>query len=239
MVLIFDIIALTIVAVSVFFAYKKGLIKTLFSLLGGIVAIVLAVVMSTPVGNWINEKYVGPAVRNTVLTAVNGSSLAQNYDEALEAVDVVGKLQEMPDSLRSFLENLNVDVNGIIASAEQSNANSMAAKEQLIDSIATPISEVASKAIALIGLAIIFFILLLVVTRLLDAVFRVLPFGKSINKTGGIVFGLIRGVLLVMVLGAVIYGLACAGVLITVEQLSESIIIKTINQINPILTALQ
>lgn len=239
MAIILDLLAVVIIAVSVFFAYKKGLIKTLFSLVGGIAAVVLAVWMSTPVAGWLNEEFIGPTIRNTVLTAVNGTSLSEGYDKALESVDVVGNLQEMPEKLRTFLENLNVDIDGIVASAEQSKANSVAAKEQLINSIADPISETVSKAVALVALAIIFFVLLFVVTRLLDTVFRVLPFGKSLNQTGGVIFGVIRAALFLMVFGAVVYGLAQGNVLLSTEELNETWILKYINQYNPILNFLK
>jgi len=239
MAIILDIIVVAIIALSVFLAYKKGLIKTLFSLIGGIAAVVLAVTMSAPVANWLNEEFIGPAVRKTVLTAVNGSPLGKGYDDALNSVDVAEKIKQMPENLREFLDNLNVDIDGIVASAEQSKANSAAAKEALIDSIAMPVSETVSKAVALIGLAIIFFILLFVVTRLLDTVFRVLPFAKSANKTGGMIFGAIRALLFVMVFGAVIYGLACGNILLSVDDLDKTLILKWINEINPILDFLK
>ncbi len=239
MAIILDILVLVIIGVSVFFAYKKGLIKTLFSLLGGITAVVLAVSMSASVGNWLNEKFIGPAIRNTVLTAVNGSALGESYDEALNSVDVAGKLQEMPESLRSFLEKLNVDIDSIVDSAEQSKADSVAAKEKLIDSIAQPVSKVISKTVALIGLAIIFFIVLFVVTNLLDAVFRILPLGKTVNNVGGIIFGVIRALLIVMVLGALAYGLARGNVLLSMEDLENTYILKIVNYFNPILNILK
>ncbi len=237
--IILDLIVVAIIALSVFLAYKKGLIKTLFSLIGFVAAVALAVWMSTPVAGWLNMQFVEPAVRNTVLTAVNGTALGADYDQAINQVDVVGNLQEMPDGLRDFLENLNVDIDGIIASAEQSKANSVAAKEALIDSIVDPISGTVSKAVALIGLTIIFFILLFVATRLLDAIFRVLPFGKSANRLGGVIFGAVRALLIIMVLGAVVYGLANGNVLLSSEELENTFILKHINAINPIISALK
>lgn len=239
MAFVLDVLVVAIIALSVFLAYKKGLIKTLFSLVGGIAAVVLAVSLSGPVASWLNTQFIEPTVRDTVLTAVNGSSLGQSYDEAINSVDVAGKLQEMPENLRMFLENLNVDIDEIVASAEETRENSIAAKEALIDSIVVPVSQTISKAIALIGLALIFFILLFVATRLLDTVFRVLPFGKSFNKVGGILFGAIRALLIVMLFGAVVYGLAGGNVLVSMEELENTLILKTVNQFNPILNALK
>ena len=239
MAIILDVFVLAVVAISVFTAYKKGFIKTLFSLVGGLVAVILAINLSVPVANWLDETFVGPAVRKTVLTAVNGSQLAESYDQALGAIDVVDKLQEMPESLRSFLEKLNVDVDQIVASAEKTQEDTVAAKEKLIDSIALPVSKMISKAIALIGLVVIFFVLLFVASRLLDAVFRLLPFGSSLNKAGGLLFGALRAILIVFVFGAVVYGLACGNILVSFEELDHTVLLRLINTYNPILNALK
>lgn len=238
MAIILDLIVLAVFAVSVFTAYKKGLIKTAFSLLGGIAALVLAINLCVPVGNWLGEKFVYPAVRNTVLTAVNGSELGQSYDEAVESIDVVNKLQEMPESLRKFLETLNVNVDEITASANQTRENTKAAKEQLIDSIVQPVSQTISTAVALIGLVVVLFAAIFIVGRLLDAIFRLLPFASGVNKIGGMIFGALRGLLFVLILSAVIYGLACGNILVSLDKLEDTVLIRLINDYNPILKVL-
>ncbi len=233
---ILDLIVVAILAVSVWFAMKKGLIKTVFSLVGGVVAVVLAISFSTPVANWLDTEFVRPAIQKTILTAVNGSDLVADYDEAIATIDVAGKLAAMPEGLRKTLEKMNVDVDQISADAAQSQANSAAAREELINSIAIPVSKSVCKAVALVGLFVVFFILVFVASRLLDAVFRVLPFAKSVNKSGGFVLGLLRGVLLVLIFSAVVYGLAAGNMLVNTQQVEKTILLKWINQVNPILT---
>ena len=233
--IILDILLLLIIGVSAFLAYRKGLIKTLFSLVGGIAAIVLAVSFCEPVAGWLDATFVGPAVRNSVLTAVNGSPLDTDYDQALESIDVSDKLQQMPESLRSFLESINIDVDDAAAKAKQNREDSVKARQKLIEDITAPISATISKAIALIGLIILFFALLFVATLLLNLVFKVLPFGKSINAVGGVIFGVIRGLLLVLVVGAVIHSIAVSGSWISTEDIEKTWILRFINEINPIL----
>ncbi len=233
---ILDGIVVVILVLSVWVAMKRGFIKTVFSLVGGIVALVLAVTLSTPVANWLDTEFVRPAIRKTVLTAVNDNEMVSDYDQAIASIDVAGKLKEMPESLRAFLEKMNVDVEKISAEAAQTQADSAAAREELIDSIATPVSRAVCKAAALIGLFIIIFLLVFLVSRLLDAVFRVLPFAKSLNQAGGLILGLLRGVLLVLIFGAVAYGFAMGNMLINKEQLDQTYLIKWINQMNPILS---
>lgn len=233
--IILDVVILLIIGFSAFFAYRKGLIKTLFSLVGGIAAVVLAVSFCEPVAAWVDATFVGPAVRSSVLSAVNGSALDVDYNKALESIDVSEKLQQMPESLRSFLESINIDVEDAALKAKQNKEDSVKARQKLIEDITAPISATISKAIALIGLIILFFALLFVASLLLNLVFKVLPFGKSINSIGGVVFGVVRGVLLVLVMGAIIHSLALSGNWIAAEDIERTWILKFINEINPIL----
>ena len=234
--IILDILVVAIIAVSAFFAYRKGFIKSLFSLLGGVIAIVLAITFCTPVASWLDAAVVGPAVRNSVLTAVNGSPLTQEYDTALETVDVSEKLQQMPESLRTFLESLNIDVDSAIDMAKENEADSVAARQQLIEDITAPISATVSKAIALIVLIVVFFLLLFVASRLLNVIFKLLPFGTSFNHVGGTVIGLIRGILFVMIFGLVAHWFAYGNTLISYADIEGTWILKFINAYNPILS---
>ncbi len=233
--IILDLLILVIVGLSIFFAYKKGLVRTLFSLVGFVAAVALAFSFCKPVAAWVDARFIGPVVRDTVLTAVNGSALDGDYDEALSKVDVVVTLREMPEPLQNFLENINVDINELIATAEKSDQNSMSAKERLIESIAAPVSAAISKTVTLIVLIAVFLALLYIVTRLLDAVFKVLPLGKSVNKVGGVLFGIVRGAVMALIVSAAIYGLAAGNILVDSEQLNNTYLIKLINDYNPIL----
>ena len=233
--IILDLVVLGIVVASAILAYKKGFIKTLFSLVGGIAAVVLAVSFSEPVAAWLDSTFVGPAIKSSVLTAVNGSPLTEDYDTALESIDVSDKLQEMPESLRTFLESINIDVEDAITKAEENKAASAAAREQLISDITAPISATISKAIALVALIIIFFALLFVASLLLNAIFKLLPFGKTLNQVGGVLFGVARGILLVMILGAILYGFAKGNSLISLEDIEKTWVLKWVNAVNPVL----
>ncbi len=237
--IILDLLVLGIVVGSAILAYKKGFIKTLFSLVGGIAAVVLAVSFSEPVAAWLDSAFVSPAIKSSVLTAVKGSPLTEDYDEALESIDVSDKLQEMPETLRSFLESINIDVEDAISKAEQNKEASAAAREQLISDIVAPISSTISKVIALIGLTILFFALLFVASLLLNAIFKLLPFGKTLNRFGGVLFGVARGILLVMVLGAILYGLGKGNNIISLENIEHTWILKWVNAVNPILNLFQ
>ncbi len=232
---ILDVLAVAILVVSAIFAYRKGFIKTLFSLLGGVIAVVLAISFCAPVAAWLDAAFVGPAVQKSVLTAVNGAPLAKDYDEALASVDVSDKLQEMPESLRSFLESLNIDAEDVVDIAEKNKATSVAARRQLIDDITAPITATISKAIALIALMILFLLLLFIASRLLNVIFKLLPFGTSFNRFGGLILGVLRGILFIMIFGLIAYGFASGNTLISHKDIEGTWILEWVNTYNPIL----
>ena len=53
--ILIDIILILIVLLSIFLAYRKGLIKTIFSFFGTILALILAFLLSGPVGSVIDK----------------------------------------------------------------------------------------------------------------------------------------------------------------------------------------
>jgi uncharacterized membrane protein required for colicin V production len=142
---------------------------------------------------------------------------------------------EMPESLRSVLESLNINVDDAMSLAEKNHADSLAARQELIEDLTAPISATISKAIALIGLMLLFFLLLFVISRLLNAIFRLLPFGKGINQVGGLLLGAVRGLLLIMIFGLIAYGFACGNTLISQEDIDHTYLLRWIDSINPIL----
>lgn len=233
--IIWDLVLLVILAVCVFLAYRKGLIATLFSLLGAIIALVGAWVLSTPVGVLIDQNFVHAPVRSMVLSTLSDTPVLQ-YEEALADLDVAARIRAMPDALKSLLESVGISSADIIAGAESVTSASADAKNQLIDSIASPISATISTAIAFIVLFIVLLILCMVVSKLLSALCGLLPLGKKLNAVGGGVVGLVKGLVIVLVVTAVLWAVSAgAGEgLFSRETLNSTLITKEIVKINPI-----
>ncbi len=238
--IIIDIIIIAIIAVSAFFAYKKGFIGTLFSLLGTIVAIVLSIMLCTPVSAFINDNFVNPTVKSYIIKVVDTSSIGQSYEQALtNGADIVKKVKEMPASLKSVLDLAGIKTEDIIAEANKTEANAAQAVDNLINKIATPISTAISRVVALVGLFIILSIALWVVCKLITAVFNVLPLGKKLNKFGGLAFGIVRGLLIVLVLST-LFTAVSKGVdpksnnIFSNKTIESTVVLKTVNDFNPI-----
>lgn len=155
--IILDIILVGLIGGSVALGYHKGLIKTLFSLVGSLGAIVLAVLLNDP-------------------------------------------------------------FSGLIR-----------------DVLFTEMEEGAAKLAAFLVLIVVCYVALFVASHLLDTVFRVLPFGKTLNKGGGIAIGVLRGALFALIMGAVVYYLVQADVWVTAEDVDNTLLLGEVNEFNPIL----
>lgn len=237
---IIDVILVAIIAVSAFLAFKKGFIGTLFSLVSTIAAIALSLMLCAPVAGYINDNFVNKTVKSYIIKVVDDSSAGKNYDELLSnGAEIIGKIKEMPESLKGVLELAGIDEDEIVAFANKTEANTASSVDALIDKIATPISSTISRVIALAILFIVLSVALWVVCKLVTAVFSALPLGKSLNKFGGLAFGIVRGLLITFVI-ATVFSAVSKGVepesnnIFSNKTIESTTLLKTISDFNPI-----
>ncbi len=237
--IIIDIILLAIIILSAFFAAKKGFIGTLFSLASTLVAIVLSVVLSSPVSVFLDNNFVNPSVKSYIVSVVDNSAIGQSYEDALASIDVASKIESMPSGLRSVLEIAEIDVDKIANKAKEITDNSTEKKDELINSIASPISGTISKVIALVGLFIILNIALWIVSKLLTAIFNLIPVGKKLNKFGGLLFGVLRGLIIIFVVSTLFTAIS-RGVspdsnnIFSQSTIEKTVILKSVSGFNPV-----
>ena len=93
--ILIDIILILIVLLSIFLAYRKGLIKTIFSFFGTILALILAFLLSGPVGSVIDKNFVNPPVKTFVTQAVDESEFSKLFDTGLEGLNISKELENL------------------------------------------------------------------------------------------------------------------------------------------------
>lgn len=237
--IIIDLILVAILVVSAVFAAKKGLIGTVFSLISTLVAIVLSLVLCAPVSGFIDSAFVNRPVKQYILSAVDSSTVGKTYDEALQNIDVAGQIKAMPKALKDILELADIDVDQIVSKAEGVQNNASEAKDELINAIAAPISATISKVIALVVLFAVLSVALWVVAKLITAVFNALPLGKSINRFGGLAFGVVRGIIIVFVISALFSAVTKtispdSNNIFSKKTVDSTVVLKTAMEINPV-----
>lgn len=181
--IIIDLISIGIIALSTFLGYKKGLIGVAFKILSFIIAIVITLVLYRPITSYIvNNTNIAMSIENTIV-------------EKLGTVEVKdGKIEKENIDLPNVIVNyINEQITNTVNNTKDTVVKTVA-KELTIQSI---------NLIVMVAIFIITRILLLFAKAVLEAVSE-LPIIKQFNEAGGIIYGVIRGILLIYIILAII-----------------------------------
>ena len=171
--IVLDIIIIVIIALNIFLCYKKGLVKLAVGLIAVLAAVILSIVLYKPISNAI--------IKNT------------DIDEKIENV---------------IIENFSTETNG---NSEVRYVGIIDYLEKYVDDAVTKtqneiVYETAgTMAVRFINIAVILMIFLvtrvaLVVLTFVSDMITSLPILKQFNEVGGILYGVIKSLLIVYVI---------------------------------------
>lgn len=175
--IILDIIVVAIIALNVYLCYKKGLVNLAVGLIAVVSAIILSVIFYKPVTKLIIE--------NTQFDETIEKTIVETFvpeGETNEETKYVGIL--------SYLEN------------EVGNAVNDA-KNEVVYETAGSMAEKIINLIVFIAIFIVVRVALFALTLVADAITS-LPILKQFNDVGGVLYGLIKSLLIIYVILAVV-----------------------------------
>ena len=175
MAFIIDIVLIAIIALFTFIGYKQGLVKAAIKILSFFIAIAIALILYKPIS--------GLVINHTTIDDKIKNTITAN-------VKIEERQEEVQDQSNIVKENLS---NKIIAGANNTI-------EQMAEAFTVKLIEI----IVMILLYIIVRIILKFISALTDVITN-LPILKQINKTGGTIYGFLKGIIIVHVLLAIIY----------------------------------
>lgn len=172
--IILDIILIAILAGSIFLGYKKGLVKVAVSLCALVIAVVVTLIFYKPISKAI--------IKNT------------DWDEKIEQMIIENATKKIEES----------DANGnILEDAQKYIDNAVTeGKNSIVENSAPVIAERVINIGTIIGLFIATRLLLILLTLVSDVITS-LPIIKQFNELGGVLYGLIRGLVIVYALLAI------------------------------------
>lgn len=180
--IIIDLIVLGLILICVFFGYRKGLTKCVIKILSFVIALVVAFVLFKPVSNFV--------IDNTTLDDNIRNSIAQVVQDD---VSETGEVKEESNLPQAMVDYINEEIANTV---EQT-------KETIVNTVADQISKIAVNACVAIGLFIIARIALMFVSAL-SSLITDLPIIKQVDKTGGIIYGLVEALLILFIIFAII-----------------------------------
>lgn len=217
---ILDIVIIAIMALSIFLGYRKGLVKIAVKLCAFLIAVIISIVFYKPVSNIIiNNTKLDEKIESKIIE--NGSIKIEDKEEVQE--DMQG--QDEVENNENFLENVHGYVDEKITETQN----------ELVKKAAKEISGRLINIIVIVGLFIITRLILVLLVLISDIITNI-PIIKQFNKLGGILYGIIRGLLVIYIILAIVFLVASiSGNSDIIETIESSIITKFMYESNILL----
>lgn len=180
---IVDLIIIAIVLLFIIVGYKKGLTGSLIKLLSFAIAVVLALILYKPVANTIIQRtQIDENLENAIITTFISQENNQIKQEK--------KQSNMPETI---VNNINTQIDEATAEAKNAIVENTAMK--------------TTKTIINIGSGILIYIIvrfILFIISIFAKQITKLPIIKQMDKTGGIIYGILEGMVIVYILLSII-----------------------------------
>ena len=200
--IILDIILIAIILINVIICYKKGLVKLAVGLVAVFISLVLALMLYKPVSNIIIknteiDEKIKESIISTLTTENNESEINDSSDKG------------MMKYMQSYVDDaINKTKNEIVIESAEVVSNKII------------------NICAFLGVFVVARILAFLLTIIADLIMS-LPILKQFNKAGGIVYGIIKALLIIYVILAIIFVLTyITGNTTISEIISKSCITK-------------
>lgn len=189
--LILDAIIVLIILIFAFLSSKKGFVRTLIEVVGFVLAIVVAIGLSTPIANGIYDATVQPIVAKTVESALNEGNATANA-----AVDAVW--DKMPAFLTesSFFGITKENITSTIT--DEVSANTADVINSISNSFVKPI---VTKLLSVLLSVVLLIVMLLIVKLLAKYINKLFTFSVigNINRTLGGILGVVKGMAIAVI----------------------------------------
>ena len=185
--MIVDIIIILIFVSSIAIAYVRGLSSVIYQLASWIITIILIFVLSRPITNVI--------IDNTTLDETISEKIQINLEDNFgENLEEGTSISEEDSNISNSVIDL---INGYISEANEKGT------ENIAKYVSDEISYIAVSAIVILGIFIFARVISLILKFVLDVIVS-LPIFGTVNKVGGIAYGVIRAFLIIYIVLAII-----------------------------------
>lgn len=183
--IIIDIILVLLLFLSIYLGYRKGLAKVMLTIFSFFIALMLMLILYKPVSNFVIENTkLDEDLRYEISQRLKSSN--NGTEENVELKDNNQYPTVVTDFVKKYVDEAIKE-----------------GKDNVIDYVSEKLSTVVVNVIVAIGLYITINIALILIGFLLKFAVK-LPGLKQIDKSGGILYGIIRGLFLAYIVLAII-----------------------------------
>ncbi len=185
--LIIDLILIAVFLGLCIAGAVKGFVKMIMRVFGKLGAFIVACIFSDDLSAAINSKYFGPYFSE--LFAKYADTIAQASDDK-----VAQTVEELPAAFKTMAQMLGYNTETLVEEIRMGEGVS-----GVVNSLASPIAEAVSSAVAFSVLFFGILIIAWILTKVLDTLAK-LPVLKTMNRWLGFAMGAVEGVFVVCVL---------------------------------------
>ncbi len=197
-----DLILIAVALFTLYNGWTKGFIKSVMGLVKGFAAAIAAYAYTPMLSPILNEKWIGKPLADGIFETLRSLAL----DTSTDLYNLDRLAIDLPAPLVSMLERYNVNIADF--------SSGIKGLEQVTEDVVyTTASKIAESTAALLSSALAFiliflgvFLVLSVLTALLDLIFR-MPVLNTANKFLGIIFGAAEALLLLSVVSVLLSAL--------------------------------
>lgn len=180
--IIIDLVIIAIIALCTFFGYKKGLTQCIIKIFSFVIALVVAFILFKPFSNLvIQNTKIDDTIKEAVINIVK------------DDVEETGRVKEDNNLPKAMVDYINKTIENAVTEA----------KENVVEVVA---EEIAFATIN-VGVAILLFIIVriaLIFISMISKLITDLPIIKQFDKTGGIIYGILKSFVIIFVMFALI-----------------------------------
>lgn len=233
--LILDGLIVLIAFLTIFFAARRGFVRTIQSTVIFILSVILTLVLRQPATTLLKKTSLPQKMETSIVSVVSGLLDADIKDGAEPETP-----REQPTFLQAALPALGIseEVYGELLQDRISGAS--VNLQALLEKVIVPKTvDVLTQAIAVIGLFIIINLLLRLVFWLLRGLIESIGFLQSVNRVLGVILGIVlaafRILLFVAVIGALLRVSAISELpVVSSFHIEETYLFRWIDSINPL-----
>lgn len=234
--IVLDVILAAVAVLCLVLGVKRGFVKSIVRMIGSLVSLVAAFLISSPVAEWLFTALFRPTVENAVHGAIGADASASLASLTGQWASVLASL---PEVIRNGLSATGIQTPEQLgaAVAEQGAVTAGDAATVLVDQLIAPLCVMVIQVIVFILLFIVLSIVVRLLAGLLDKVFSAIPLVRELNTALGAVAGLLHGAVLVLVLTAALQlymTMSGASSVVTAADLEQTWITGWVMQINPL-----
>lgn len=198
--IIIDVAIILALIISGFIGFKKGLLKSFLSIFSWGVCLILAILTAKYVAGWINGLYDFAGLLGDKIS----NSLSKSNEFFSTSINTFANKEEIISSLPS---NTNGILKQLIKSIFSTNSVDMTSSNTVGSFVGSVLGEICMVVISGILIFIVLKIIVALLSKLIDNIQKTKVLGE-LNKILGLVLGLARAALIIIVVNIALVGLS-------------------------------